>query len=95
MRGEVEIEMENRANQPEITCGAKTRKDGACTNKPEPGKRRCRLHGGAAGSGAKPGNHNALKHGQFSKAAINRRREAKSLLIESLDLLNSLTNQKG
>jgi hypothetical protein len=28
------------------------------------------MHGGANGSGAPPGNHNALKHGLFTKESI-------------------------
>lgn len=30
------------------------------------GKTRCRMHGGAAGSGAPMGNQNALKHGLYT-----------------------------
>jgi ATP-dependent DNA ligase len=30
------------------------------------------MHGGAAGSGAQPGNQNALKHGRYTAAAIRR-----------------------
>lgn len=63
-------------------------------NTPEPGKRRCRLHGGAKGAGAPRGNNNALKHGYYSKEAITGRREAKRLLVESLDVLNTLTFSK-
>jgi hypothetical protein len=48
-------------------CGARTKHGTACDNKPEPGKRRCRLHGGAPGSGAPKGNQNAKKHGLYSK----------------------------
>lgn len=29
-----------------IVCGARTRKGGACLNKSEPGKQRCKFHGG-------------------------------------------------
>lgn len=35
-----------------VICGAKTRKGGACRNKSEPGKRRCKFHGGKS-TGAK------------------------------------------
>ncbi|WP_299508701.1 HGGxSTG domain-containing protein [Cypionkella sp.] len=35
-----------------VICGAKTRKSGACRNKSEPGKRRCKFHGGKS-TGAK------------------------------------------
>ena len=36
---------------------------------------RCRMHGGADGSGAPLGNKNALKHGRFTKYAIEQRKE--------------------
>lgn len=35
-----------------VSCGAKTRAGGECQNKSEPGKRRCRFHGGKS-TGAK------------------------------------------
>ena len=43
-------------------CGAKTRKGTPCVSPAVGGKARCRMHGGAAGSGAPAGNRNALKH---------------------------------
>ena len=30
------------------------------------GRRRCRMHGGAPGSGGQPGNRNAWRHGEYS-----------------------------
>jgi hypothetical protein len=50
-------------------CGAKT-PAGPCATGPEPGKRRCRLHGGAPGSGAPKGNQNAFKHGLFTREEL-------------------------
>ena len=35
-----------RAARRRMVCGAKTRKATACRNKSEPGKRRCKFHGG-------------------------------------------------
>ena len=35
-----------RAARRRVICGARTRKDTACRNKSEPGKRRCKFHGG-------------------------------------------------
>lgn len=35
-----------RAAQRRVICGAKTRKGASCRNKSEPGKRRCKFHGG-------------------------------------------------
>jgi hypothetical protein len=47
-------------------CGAKTRSGNACQSPAVSGKDRCRMHGGAKGSGAPHGNRNALKHGSYS-----------------------------
>ena len=55
-------------------CGAKTRKGSACRSPAVWGKKRCRMHGGAYGSGAPKGNRNAFKHGYYSKEAIAERR---------------------
>lgn len=56
----------------ETSCGAKTRKGKACRNAPVYGKKRCRMHGGAKGSGAPKGNQNALKHGRYTAERIAR-----------------------
>lgn len=44
-------------------CGARTRRGATCLSPAVRGKRRCRMHGGAKGSGAPRGSQNALKHG--------------------------------
>jgi len=49
-----------------LSCGARTRAGAPCDRAPEPGRRRCRLHGGAPGTGAPPANTNARKHGRYS-----------------------------
>ena len=51
------------------------------------GKKRCRMHGSAPGSGAPRGNQNARKHGLFTKIAIEERRQARALVRQSLKLL--------
>ena len=43
-------------------CGAKTRAEPPCRSRPVPDRTRCRMHGGAPGSGSQIGNKNALKH---------------------------------
>ncbi|MDJ1007869.1 MAG: HGGxSTG domain-containing protein [Paracoccaceae bacterium] len=50
-------------------CGAKTRKGTPCQAPAVTGKRRCRMHGGAKGSGAPLGNRNAFKHGLYTAEA--------------------------
>ncbi|WP_445785135.1 HGGxSTG domain-containing protein [Sphingorhabdus sp.] len=47
-------------------CGARTRAGGACRSPAVSGRRRCRMHGGAKGSGAPSGNSNALKSGLYT-----------------------------
>jgi uncharacterized protein YjcR len=68
-------------------CGAKTRKGGACQSPAVQGKNRCRMHGGAAGSGAPKHNKNALKHGLFTKEAIEQRKQMREVLLRSRQLL--------
>ena len=58
---------------PRCSCGARTRSGRPCRNPPVTGKVRCRMHGGAHGSGAQPGNTNALKHGRYSTEAVRER----------------------
>ena len=64
-------------------CGAKTRSGKTCMSPAVSGKSRCRMHGGAAGSGAPRGNKNALKHGRFTPRSHRaERRLVRSLLQE-------------
>jgi uncharacterized protein YjcR len=51
-------------------CDAKTRSGKSCRSPAVEGKKPCRMHGGAPGSGAPKGNQNARKHGLYAKAAI-------------------------
>ena len=61
-------------------CGARTRAGSPCRSPAVRGKRRCRMHGGAAGSGGQPGNRNALRHGARSAGALALRRAVRELL---------------
>ena len=63
-------------------CGAKTRSGAAC-QRVAGSKRRCRLHGGAPGSGAPQGNRNRLKHGRYTAAAIAERKEVRALIRQA------------
>jgi len=54
-------------NPTKPVCGAKTRQGGSCRVTPSEGKKRCRLHGGAKGSGAPAGERNGrFRHGRYS-----------------------------
>jgi uncharacterized protein YjcR len=71
-------------------CGATTRAGNPCLSPAVGGKNRCRMHGGAAGSGAPRGNRNALKHGLFTRAATDERRRTQELVQRSLRLVREI-----
>ena len=54
------------------------------------GKGRCRMHGGAPGSGAPLGNCNALRHGLYSAEAIAARQAIRALLRESREFIQAI-----
>ncbi|MGH3641854.1 MAG: HGGxSTG domain-containing protein [Mycobacterium sp.] len=62
-------------------CGARTRAGAPCRAPRVRGRRRGRMHGGARGSGAPPGNQNALKHGEHGRLAVLERKAARSLMV--------------
>ena len=70
-------------------CGAKTRLAGRCMAPAVRGKQRCRMHGGAPGSGAPLGNQNALKHGTRTRAELQRGAEMQRMFREVTKLLRS------
>lgn len=64
-------------------CGARTRKGPPC-RQPATSKGRCRMHGGAKGSGAPSGSRNGnYRHGAYTHAAIAERRAIRSFLREA------------
>ena len=70
-----------------LRCGAKTRTSGACRSPAVRGKRRCRMHGDAPGSGAPKANRNACTHGRFTRDAIAKRKQIQALLGDARRLL--------
>jgi len=68
-------------------CGAKTRSGKPCRSPAVQGKKRCRMHGGAPGSGAPHGNKNAQKHGLYTRKAIAQRRQLGELMRQSRKLI--------
>ena len=71
-------------------CGAETRSGHPCRAPAVHGKSRCRMHGGASGSGAPRGNSNARTHGLFTRDAISEREQVRALLGEARKLLQKL-----
>ncbi len=63
-------------------CGAKTRSGTLCRSPAVKNKNRCRMHGGARGSGAPNGNKNAFKHGFTTLAEKTYRKEIFQLIKE-------------
>jgi hypothetical protein len=64
-------------------CGARTRKGKPCPSPAVKGKRRCRMHGGAHGSGAPKGERNGhYRHGFYTAGAIAERQALKALIRE-------------
>ena len=71
-------------------CGARTRDGSPCRSPAVRGKRRCRMHGGAAGSGGQPGNRNALKHGMRTAEVAGLRQAVRELLAEAHALVEEV-----
>jgi hypothetical protein len=71
-------------------CGAKIRSGGSCRSPAVHGKKRCRMHGGAPGSGAPRANQNARQHGLFTGDAIAERKQIQALLGDARKLLQAM-----
>ena len=64
-------------------CGAKTRTGKPCAAPAVAGKKRCRMHGGAHGSGAPKNNKNAFKHGYYTKEERQMRKVMREYLRDT------------
>ena len=73
-----------------LRCGAKTRANGLCRAPAVSGKLRCRMHGGAKGSGGQEGNQNALKHGMYTKEKLEERKKMTQLLQAARQTLRDI-----
>lgn len=72
-------------------CGARTRRGTPCQSPAVRGKRRCRMHGGAPGSGAPCGRRNGnFRHGHFTAEAKEQRRRLRSLIRDARKMVRSL-----
>ena len=70
-----------------LRCGAKTRSGARCRSPAVSGKKRCRMHGGAKGSGAPAGNRNAFKHGDYTKQYLDMLRKNRALVRTCREML--------
>ena len=73
-----------------LRCGAKTRKGTPCEAPAVSGRARCRMHGGAAGSGAPAGNQNALKLGLYTAEEQALKRHISQLIRESRKIIEQI-----
>ena len=74
-------------------CGARTRSGTPCQAPAVSGKARCRMHGGARGSGAPIGNQNARKHGMYTKVALEERQMVRRLIREMEERLQDIEDR--
>lgn len=74
-------------NAPRCSAKAKSNEGKPCRCPAVKGKARCRVHGGAKGSGAKQGNRNALKHGCTTVTIKNFRKIIRVALNDAAQLV--------
>ena len=80
-QADIERRLANLAKAPR--CGAKTRAGHPCRQAAVRGRSRCRMHGGAKGSGGPRGNRNGnFKHGLFTGEAKAIRRVMRAKVRE-------------
>jgi hypothetical protein len=75
-------------------CGAKTRAGTPCRSPAVTGRRRCRMHGGAKGSGGPKGARNGnYKHGRHTAEAMATRRWLRESIREPKAFTGMLRDQ--
>jgi hypothetical protein len=78
-QADIERRLLNLAKAPR--CGAKTRSGQLCRQAAVTGRSRCRMHGGARGSGGPLGKRNGkFKHGLHSREGLARRKAMRGKL---------------
>jgi len=76
-------------------CGAKTRAGHACKQAAVTGRTRCRMHGGAKGSGGPRGNRNGnFTHGLYTHEAKTLRRVMRAKIHQIQGLIQAANPRK-
>jgi hypothetical protein len=76
-------------------CGAKTRAGHPCRQAAVRERRRCRMHGGAKGSGGPQGSHNGnFKYGVYTREAKTTRRVMRATIREIRALVQAADPRK-
>jgi len=71
-------------------CGARTRSGKSCQSPAVRGKARCRMHGGAFGSGGPRGNRNGnFKHGLYTQETQSVRQATRAKIREIKALIQT------
>jgi hypothetical protein len=71
-------------------CGAKTRAGGSCKQAAVRGRSRCRMHGGARGSGGPSGERNGnFRHGYFTAENVAERKAVREVVRQTRRILGS------
>jgi hypothetical protein len=71
-------------------CGARTRKGETCRSPAVHGRARCRMHGGACGSGGPRGEQNGnYRHGHYRAESLEQQRSLRALIREARNILRS------
>ena len=80
-RADIERRLANMARA--ARCGAKTRAGHPCRQAAVKGRARCRMHGGAKGSGGPGGDRNGnFKHGLWTRESLEMRKTTRAKLRE-------------
>jgi glucans biosynthesis protein len=77
-------------------CGARTRAGHSCRQAAVRGRARCRMHGGAKGSGGPRGDRNGnFKHGIWTRESLATRRALRAKVREIRGLLQAIGSGKS
>src|SRR5215216_6002255 len=72
-------------------CGSQTRSGRPCQSPAVAGRARCRMHGGAKGSGGPSGTRNGnYKHGRYTAEAKQKREHFRQWITEQTRLVDAL-----
>jgi hypothetical protein len=89
-QADIQRRLANMAQAPR--CGAKTRAGHPCRQAAVKGRARCRMHGGAKGSGGPRGDRNGnFKHGLWARESVEMREAARAKVREIRALLKGGT----
>jgi hypothetical protein len=92
-QADIERRLSNLANA--RRCGARTRAGSACKQAAVRGRTRCRMHGGARGSGGPRGERNGnFKSGLWTRESVGIRRAAHARIREIRALLQATSLRK-